>query len=168
MSIYTLTPEQEEDFSSLKNFVIDPLELSLTKVDIDPLHLEWCRLGGLVQGKINADTGHMSRIQKLSDVSDSGKKGAEVCRALGVNSFFNDKLRIEVCKLGGKKQGKINSESDHLSKISQKYWDDVRSGKKQRIKKVWCYSDIERRSILIKDISELPEGYVLGRKIKFD
>lgn len=46
---------------------------------------------GKIQGRKNVDSGHMTRIQKLSDLSQAGKKGAEVCRT-------NKKIRFLILK----------------------------------------------------------------------
>ena len=76
-------------------------------------------LGGKVQGKRNAESGHMAAIQKLADWSKAGKKGAAVCKNKGVNSFFDESLRLKSCSMGGKVQGKRNAESGHLKRIAQ-------------------------------------------------
>lgn len=70
---------------------------------------ERARLGGKIQGKRNADSGHIqsiARAQSSEDHSVNGKKGAEVCRRKGVNAFFDPELRKEISSAGGKIQGK--------------------------------------------------------------
>ena len=77
-----------------------------------------CSLGGSVQGKKNAESGHMKNIQKLG-ASLGGKRSAEVCKEENKNAFFDPLLRIKIAKLGGSVQGKKNAESGHLKKIAQ-------------------------------------------------
>jgi hypothetical protein len=79
---------------------------------------ELCRLGGIYQGKRNAESGHMSKIQKQG-ASLGGKRSAEVCREEQKNAFFDPSLRTEIAKLGGHAQGKKNVESGHLKRIAQ-------------------------------------------------
>lgn len=131
---------------------------------------ERSRLGGKIQGKINAETGHIqsiARSQTSEQHSINGKKGAEVCRSKGVNAFFDSSLRKRISSAGGSVQGKNNAESGHLKTISVQYWTDVKSGKVDRTKKAWYHSTIEKRSILVKDGDAVPDGYVIGRKIKW-
>jgi hypothetical protein len=126
--------------------------------------------GGKIQGKINAETGHIQRISKEQSPevrSAAGKKGAETCRKKGVNAFFDPVLRKEICSAGGKAQGRINAETDHLKNISIQYWDNVKSGKIERTTKSWYHSDQDKRSILVVHGDEVPEGYIAGRKIKW-
>jgi hypothetical protein len=77
-----------------------------------------CSIGGNIQGKRNAESGHMSKIQKQG-ASLGGKKSAEVCRERQKNAFFDPILRTEIAKLGGHVQGKKNAESGHLKRIAQ-------------------------------------------------
>lgn len=75
-------------------------------------------LGGLVQGHRNRESGHMQKVQKLSDCSAAGKKGVETCKRLKKNSFFDPKIRAYVTSLGGQVQGKNNATSGHLRNIA--------------------------------------------------
>ena len=77
-----------------------------------------CSIGGKIQGKRNADSGHMANIQKIG-ASLGGKKSSEICRVKLKNAFFDPTLRNEIAKLGGKVQGKRNAESGHLKRIAQ-------------------------------------------------
>ena len=77
--------------------------------------------GGKVQGKINSENGHMKRIQKISDHSVSGKMGGTKTIELQKGAFGDPDERKKVASLGGKVQGKINSENGHCKKISQEY-----------------------------------------------
>lgn len=131
---------------------------------------ERARLGGKVQGQRNADSGHIqsiARSQSSEEHSTNGKKGAEVCRQKGVNAFFDPKLRKDISSAGGKVQGQKNAESGHLKNISTQYWADVKAGKVRRTRKIWYHSDAERRSLLVKEGDDVPNGYVIGRKIKW-
>jgi hypothetical protein len=124
-------------------------------------------LGGKIQGVKNRDSGHMNRIQKMSDVVESGRLGGKKVIELRKGSFGDPKQRIQAATKGGCVQGKINAESDHLKIISQKYWSDIKSGKKSRTKKKWVHNVNKKISILIPDEQEIPEGFSLGRKIKW-
>jgi hypothetical protein len=126
-----------------------------------------CSLGGKKQGKINSESGHMKNIQKMSDCVSAGKKGGLKTISLKKGSFGNTELRLESCKLGGKIQGRINSESGHLKEISKDYWKKVKTGQIQRKRKIWIHNEQLKKSVLIEEGSELPEGFVIGRKIKF-
>jgi hypothetical protein len=125
-----------------------------------------CSMGGQTQGKRNAESGHIQNIQSLQDHSTNGKKGAAVCKELGVNSFFDPELRKTACSNGGKKGGRTNAESGHCKLISVQYWENVRNGKVIRIKKSWYYNTSNNHSILIKEGDCIPEGYLKGRKNK--
>lgn len=76
-------------------------------------------LGGAVQGKINARNGHMSRIQKLSNVVEAGKKGGATTIARGKGSFGDPIERLKSASKGGKTQGNRNARSGHLKRIAQ-------------------------------------------------
>jgi len=76
-------------------------------------------LGGSVQGKINAQNGHIHRIRKMVDWSANGRRTAEICRKRKVNAFFDPTLRPQIASMGGKVQGKINAQNGHLSKIAK-------------------------------------------------
>lgn len=125
-----------------------------------------CSLGGKVQGRKNAESGHMKNIQQNQNHSENGKLGAKVCRTLGVNSFFDPELRQIACSNGGKIGGRKNAESGHCKNISVNYWKEVKSGKKQRSKKFWCYDPNTGQSILVVFGEEIPDGYQKGRKCK--
>lgn len=74
-----------------------------------------CVQGGLVQGRANAESGHMREIQKLSP-----KKGsADICRERQVNAFFDPELRTEICRKGGIAQGNNNVESGHIDRLAE-------------------------------------------------
>lgn len=125
-----------------------------------------CSLGGSIQGKRNAESGHMLKIREGQDHSKNGKKGAEICRQLGVNSFFDPELRKISCSLGGKKGGRTNAESGHCTNIVIQYWDDVKNGILVRTKKEWFYNKSNNHSILVVVGDSIPDGYTKGRKLK--
>jgi hypothetical protein len=110
-------------------------------------------MNGKRQGKINADSGFMKKIQAMHDHKLSGKKAAEVCREKKANAFFNEDIRREICRMGGAAQGKKNAESGHLKRIGllpRKYH-----------AKHW-YTNGED-NLLIKEGKEIPKGYKKGR-----
>ena len=76
-------------------------------------------LGGKVQGKINAENGHIQKIQKMVNWVANGKRSAKICKERKVNAFFDPELRNKISALGGKVQGKINAENGHLSRIAK-------------------------------------------------
>lgn len=134
------------------------------------LHQLGASKGGKVAGAKNRESGHIQRIsanQSAELRSENGKKGAATGKRLEVNAFFDPKLRTEISRKGGLAQGKINAESDHLTKIAQNYWADIRSGKKQRKKQIWVYSEELQISKTIKEGEDIPEGFIKGRKIKW-
>jgi hypothetical protein len=112
--------------------------------------------GGQIQGKRNAESGHMTRIQKMSDCSAAGKKGATTCKERGVNAFFDTSLRHEISSKGGKIQGKRNAESGHLKRISKL--------SKRNKGMFWMTNGIENK--MITDLSEIPEGWYNGKTQK--
>lgn len=114
-------------------------------------------LGGTAQGKINAENGHMARIQKLGDVVAAGKKGGTTTIARGKGSFGNPKERLASASKGGKTQGKRNAESGHLKRIAQ-----IPSKKNRGM--FWITNGIE--SMMINPTDIIPEGYKKGRVIK--
>lgn len=120
--------------------------------------------GGKVQGKINAESGHMKRIQKLGDKVKNGRLGGEATIRSGKGAFGDPEQRVKVAKLGGKVQGKINAESGHLKNISKDYWNKVKSGEIERPKRTW-YTD-GRESVLVQEGDTPPDGFYKGRKIK--
>ena len=77
-----------------------------------------CSKGGKIQGKRNAESGHMKAIQKLADCSKAGKLGGRKTIELKKGAFGDPEERKKVASLGGKIQGKRNAESGHLKKIS--------------------------------------------------
>ena len=109
--------------------------------------------GGLIQGKRNTESGHIQRVQKLSDCSIAGKKGSTKCRELGVSAFFDSKLRKHISRLGGKVQGKVNALSGHLKRISA--LSSRSSGRK------WITNSIDNRMILPNEI--IPSGFYYGK-----
>jgi len=121
-------------------------------------------LGGRVQGSINSKSGHMKRVQSELTKEQRiqyGKKGADTCRRENKNSFFDPTLRLKSCTLGGKSQGKINAENGHCKKISNKYWELVRTGQIERVKKKWITDGTNSK--LIRTDEEIDNGWYEGR-----
>lgn len=114
-------------------------------------------LGGTVQGKINAENGHMARIQKLGDVVAAGKKGGATTIARGKGSFGNPEERLKSQSKGGKTQGNRNAESGHLQRIAQ-------LPNKRSKGMMWITNGTANMMIYPTDI--VPEGYKKGKTQK--
>jgi len=122
---------------------------------------KYASLGGKVQGKHNAESGHMLRIREMVDEE---KRIANVKKSLSENKtgcFLDKDLHRKSASLGGKTQGKKNAEGDHLKNISRQYWKDVRNGKIDRKKRKWYNNGYEERQIPEDD--PIPESFVVGR-----
>lgn len=114
-------------------------------------------LGGFAQGKINAENGHMVRIQKLGDVVAAGKKGGATTIARGKGSFGNPEERLISASKGGKTQGSRNAESGHLKRIAQ-------LPNKRSKGKMWITNGISNKMIMPNEI--IPDGYRKGKTQK--
>lgn len=114
-------------------------------------------LGGTVQGKTNAENGHMVKIQKLSNTVEAGKKGGATTIARGKGSFGDPAERLKSASKGGKTQGKRNAESGHLKRIAQ--LPNTRSKGK-----MWITDGTYNKMINPTDI--IPEGYRKGKTQK--
>lgn len=125
---------------------------------------EYCSKGGRISGAMNRESGHIQRIQSELDMSVIGKLGAAACKEKQVNAFFDPSLRFEICSKGGSTQGKVNAESGHLKRISNEYWDKVKSGEIARRKRKWATNGEE--NIMVYEDEEVPEGFEIGRIIK--
>lgn len=113
-----------------------------------------CSAGGIVQGRRNAESGHMQKIQKLVDRSALGKKNAEICREKKVNAFFDPELRKEICSKGGTTQGRRNAESGHMQKISQ-------LPNSRNKGKFWITDGVENKMISVDE--NIPIGFKKGK-----
>ena len=112
---------------------------------------------GKLQGKRNADSGHMQKIQKLSDLSSAGKKGGATTIARSKGSFGDPEERLKSASKGGKTQGNRNAESGHLKRIAQL--------PNQRSKgKMWITDG--SRNMMIMPTETIPEGYRKGKTQK--
>jgi len=109
---------------------------------------------GKLQGKRNAESGHMQRIQKLSDPVAAGKKGGATTIARGKGSFGDPKERLKSASKGGKTQGKRNAESGHLQRIA------LLPNKRSK-GKMWITNGVKNKMILPTDT--IPEGYRKGK-----
>lgn len=114
-------------------------------------------LGGTVQGKINANNGHMARIQKLGDVVAAGKKGGATTILRGKGSFGNPEERLKSASKGGKTQGKRNAESGHLKRIAQ-----IPSMKNRGM--IWVTNGVT--NLMLMPTDNIPEGYRRGKTQK--
>ena len=112
---------------------------------------------GKNQGKKNADSGHIQRIQKLSDLVAAGKKGGVTTIARGKGSFGNTEERLKSASKGGKTQGKRNAESGHLKRIAQ-----IPSKKNRGM--IWITNGIDNKMIMPSNV--IPGGYRRGKTQK--
>ena len=117
-------------------------------------------LGGTVQGKINAENGHMRKIQKLADCSKAGKKGGRATILSGKGAFGDPIQRIESCRKGGKVQGQINSESGHLKKIAQMSIEE----NKRNMGMIWITDGVQNK--MINNLDTIPAGFRRGKTQK--
>lgn len=122
----------------------------------ESLVAELMRLGSIKQGKANAESGHMSRIQKLG-ASLGGQKSSEVCREKQTNAFFDPILRKSIAKKGGQIQGKKNAASGHLKRIAQ-------LPNKRNFGMFWITNGIQNKMIMKE--SEIDDGWHKGKTQK--
>lgn len=115
-----------------------------------------CSRGGTIQGKINADNGHMRAIQKMADCSAAGKKGGAATIASGKGAFGDPVERLKSCSKGGTTQGKINAESGHLKRIS--------ALSKRATGKIWLTNGT--KNMMIEPEEQIPEGFCRGKTQK--
>ena len=115
---------------------------------------ERAKLGGEIQGKRNADSGHMARIQKIGNVVEAGRKGGNATISKGKGSFADPEERLKSASKGGKTQGKRNVESGHLKRIAQ-LPNTRTSGKK------WITNGSINKMINVDEI--VPDGFRLGK-----
>ena len=117
-------------------------------------------LGGTVQGRINAENGHMSKIQKLADCSEAGKKGGKATMLSGKGAFGDPIQRLESCRRGGIVQGKINSESGHLKKIAQMSIEE----NKRNSGMMWITDGTQNK--MLNKTADVPAGFRRGKTQK--
>jgi hypothetical protein len=113
--------------------------------------------GGKIQGKRNAETGHMQRIQKLSDPVSAGKKGGATTMARGKGAFADPIERLKSCSKGGKVAGKKNAESGHLKRLSQMSIEENKRSKG----KIWINNG--KTNLMIEKNQNIPEGFQKGK-----
>ena len=77
-------------------------------VNEDPRHQEWASQGGKIQGKANADNGHMIEAQKLSPKVISEKARIEAAKSNKKRMSSEKSRDIQVA--GGKVAGKISQQ----------------------------------------------------------
>ncbi len=109
---------------------------------------------GKLQGKRNAESGHMKKIQKMSDLVAAGRKGGITTMARGKGAFADPIERLKSARKGGATQGKRNAESGHLKRIAQ--LPNPRGKGKQ-----WITNGIENK--MITKGEPIPEGYRTGK-----
>lgn len=118
---------------------------------------ERIRLGGQIQGKRNAESGHMQRIQKMSDPVAAGRKGGAATILSGKGSFGNASERLKSASKGGKTQGKRNAESGHLKRIAN-------LPNKRSKGKMWVTDGVS--NMMIEPNRTIPDGYKKGKTQK--
>ena len=123
--------------------------LSLQDPEVRYLH---SALGGEKQGKINAETGHIQRVQTLS-IPFAGKAGGAATMRSGKGAFADPVERLKSCIKGGEVQGKINATNGHLKRITHlssrttgMFW--ITNGKQNK---------------MVKLVEDIPEGYYKGK-----
>lgn len=125
-------------------------------------------------GRICKGTGILHNIMEggqgsdFEFLSEIGKRGAATCRSLKKNAFFDPNLRKSICSKGGKAQGKINAASGHLKNISQRYWNDIKEGRREkRPKRIWihCIHTKENKQLIASD--PMPPNFIKGRYISW-
>ena len=109
---------------------------------------------GKLQGKRNAESGHMKRIQKLGDPVAAGKKGGASTIAKGKGAFADPIERLKSASKGGKTQGSRNAESGHLKRIAQ-------LPNKRSKGKIWINNGIINKMITQHDT--IPDGFRKGK-----
>ena len=119
-----------------------------------------CRAGGKIQGKRNAENGHMRRVQKLSNTSEAGKKGGAATMASGKGAFADPVERLKSCSKGGKVAGKRNAESGHLARIALMPIEL----NKRNLGQFWITNGTSNK--MIKDVENIPDGFWRGKTQK--
>jgi hypothetical protein len=119
-----------------------------------------CSKGGKIQGKRNADSGHMIKIQKLSNPVEAGKKGGATTIARGKGAFGNPVERLKSASKGGKTQGRKNADSGHLKAIANMSIEENPRSKG----KLWITDGTKNKMIL--PIDSIPDGYRRGKTQK--
>lgn len=112
---------------------------------------------GKKQGKKNTNSGHIQKIQKLSDPVAAGKKGGAITIAKGKGAFGNPEERLKSASKGGQTQGKRNAESGHLKRIAQ-----IPSKKNRGM--IWITNGTDNKMIMPDNI--IPDGYRRGKTQK--
>lgn len=112
---------------------------------------------GKLQGKKNAESGHIQQIQKLADSVAAGKKGGAATIASGKGAFADPVERLKSASKGGKTQGKKNAESGHLKRIAQ-----IPSKKNRGM--MWITNGETNK--MIQPTDHIPDGYQKGKTQK--
>ena len=87
-------------------------------VNKDPLHKEWASQGGKIQGKINAESGHIKEIQKLSPKKFTQNAIDIAAKVNKVRMSSKESRDIQVAggKVGGKVSQQIERTCPHCNK----------------------------------------------------
>ncbi len=120
-----MTKEQEKklremSLEELNEMTIQKMEATahLISLNEDSRHKEWATQGGKVQGKVNADSGHMKEIQKLSPKKFSRKAIDIAAKVNKVRMSSEESRDIQVAggKVGGKISQQIERTCPHCNK----------------------------------------------------
>jgi len=120
-------------------------------IKTDEAHKFFCVLGGKIQGKRNAESGHMIKIKTKESMTKAGKAAAEKNRIRGVGAFYNKEAHAKAAALGGKAQGIKNAASGHLKTIS--------ALSKRNTGQFWITNGIESKMTF----GTIPTGWRKGR-----
>lgn len=112
----------------------------------------YSKLGGLVTGKRNAETGFINAIKTAESLRLGGIRGAEAGRS--TNCFYNKEKHAIVAALGGKAQGKINASNGHLKEITKL--------SKRSSGQIWI-TDGTNSKMQFPEL-QIPTGWSKGRK----
>ena len=112
--------ESKIDYSELSELTHQKIVATeiIEMVNEDPRHKEWASQGGKIQGKANAESGHMKEIQKLSPKKWSNvaiDKAAKVNK-IRMSSEKSRDIKVAGGKVGGKISQQIERTCPHCDK----------------------------------------------------
>lgn len=102
----------------------------------------------------HAEAGHMTKIQKMGNLTENGSKGGKATIESGKGSFGNPAERLRSASKGGKTQGKRNAENGHLKRIAL-------LPNKRSSGKMWITNG--KINMMIFPNEPLPDGFQKGK-----